>query len=205
MVLWQNCRPECWEARGPEFNPRPGRVGVRFLYKLGQPTKTFISYSLLSVAQLLGEITLKSFVFISYHHVCYLCRLHIQKSSPSFMCETPLKKGGEPFFRKNKFKKQTSTKRIACKSHSSLLILSLIFECRISSIVNFSSTSSNGWYQTTRGKPSPDPKYTNVTHNKQWENTFSRQLSHKSMRESGHEYFMRENFISMHENGISMH
>ena len=30
---------------GPEFNPRPTRVGVRFLYKLGQPQKTFTSYS----------------------------------------------------------------------------------------------------------------------------------------------------------------
>ena len=39
-----------WEALGPGFNPRPGRVGVQFLYKLGQPPKTFISYSLLSVA-----------------------------------------------------------------------------------------------------------------------------------------------------------
>ena len=50
MAQWQDCRPECWEAWGPEFNPRPGRVGVRFLSKLGQPPKTFISYSLLSVA-----------------------------------------------------------------------------------------------------------------------------------------------------------
>ena len=39
-----------------------------------------MSYSLLSVAQFLGEFTLKS--FISYHHSCYLCSLHIQKSSP---------------------------------------------------------------------------------------------------------------------------
>ena len=93
MVQWQHCRPECWEAWDPEFNSRPGRVGVRFLYKLGQPPKTFISYSLLSVAQLLGEITLKSFLFISYHRSCYLCCLHIQKSSPSYMSEPPLKKG----------------------------------------------------------------------------------------------------------------
>ena len=99
MVQWQDCRPECWEAFGPEFNPRPRRVGVRFLYKLGQPPKTFISYSLLSVAQLLGEITLKSFIFISYHRSCYLCRLHVQKSSPSYMSEPPLKKGGEPFLK----------------------------------------------------------------------------------------------------------
>ena len=80
MVQWQHCRPECWEAWGPEFNSRPGRVGVRFLYKLGQALKTFISYSLLSVAQLLGEIALKSFIFISYHRSCYLCHLHIQKA-----------------------------------------------------------------------------------------------------------------------------
>ena len=97
MIQWQDCRPECWEAWGPEFNPRPGRVGVRFLYKLGQPPKTLISCSLLSVAQLLGDITLKSFIFISCHRSCYLCRLHIYKSSPSKMSEPPLKKGGEPF------------------------------------------------------------------------------------------------------------
>ena len=52
MAQWQDCRSECWEAWGPEFNPRPGRVGVRFLYKLGQPPKIFISYSLLYVAQI---------------------------------------------------------------------------------------------------------------------------------------------------------
>ena len=27
MAQWQDCRPECWEACGPEFNPRPGREG----------------------------------------------------------------------------------------------------------------------------------------------------------------------------------
>ena len=80
MVQWQDCWPECWEAWGPEFNPRPGRVGVRFLYKLGQPAKTFISYSLLSVAQLLEEITLKSIICISYYRSRYLCRLHMQKA-----------------------------------------------------------------------------------------------------------------------------
>ena len=26
MVQWQDCQPDCWEAWGPEFNPRP--VGV---------------------------------------------------------------------------------------------------------------------------------------------------------------------------------
>ena len=72
MAQWQDCRPECWEAWGSVFNPRPGQVGVRFLYKLGQPPKTFISYSLLSVAQLQGVIPLKSFIFISFHHSCYL-------------------------------------------------------------------------------------------------------------------------------------
>ena len=46
---------ECWEAWGPEFNPRLGRVGVQFLYKMGQPPKTFISYSLLSVAPIIGR------------------------------------------------------------------------------------------------------------------------------------------------------
>ena len=102
MVQWQDSRPECWEARGTEFNPRPGRVGVRFLYKLGQPPKTFISYSLMSVAQLLGEITLKSFIFISYHRSLYLCRLHLQKSSPSYMSEPSLKKGGNPLKKKKK-------------------------------------------------------------------------------------------------------
>ena len=28
MAQWQDCRSECWEAWGPEFNPRPGRVGA---------------------------------------------------------------------------------------------------------------------------------------------------------------------------------
>ena len=37
MVQWQDCRPECREAWGLEFNPRLGRIlVVRFLYKLGQ-------------------------------------------------------------------------------------------------------------------------------------------------------------------------
>ena len=44
--------PECWEAWGLEFNPIPGRVGVQFLYRLGQSPKTFISCSLLSIHQL---------------------------------------------------------------------------------------------------------------------------------------------------------
>ena len=41
------------------------------------------------VCRPMGEITLKSFIFISYYCPCYLCRLHIQKSSPSFMSEPP--------------------------------------------------------------------------------------------------------------------
>ena len=28
MAQWQDCRSGRWEAWGPEFNPRPGRVGV---------------------------------------------------------------------------------------------------------------------------------------------------------------------------------
>ena len=93
LAQWQDCRAECWEAWGPVLNPRQGRVGVRFLYKLGQLLKTFISYSLLSVARLQGEITLKSFTFISYHRSCYLCCLHIQNSSPSYISATPPLKG----------------------------------------------------------------------------------------------------------------
>ena len=102
MAQWQDCWPESWEAWGPDFNLRPGRVGVRFLYKLGQPPKTFISYSLLSLAHILGEITLKIFIFISYHSSCYLCSLHIQKSSHSHMSEPPLKKGGESFIKQKR-------------------------------------------------------------------------------------------------------
>ena len=95
MAQWQDCRPECWEAWGPEFNPRPGRVGVRFLYKLGQPPKTFISYSLLSVAQY-GEITLKSFIssFMLSVSSAYT------KSSPSYVSEPRLKKGRRTLFQK---------------------------------------------------------------------------------------------------------
>ena len=64
-------------------------------------------YSLLSVAQLLGEITLKSFIFISYHRSCYLCRLHKQKNSPSYMSEPPLKRRvANPFLKKLKKKKK---------------------------------------------------------------------------------------------------
>ena len=44
--------------------------------------KTFILYSLMSVTQLYGGITLMSLMFISYHCSCYLLHLHIQKSSP---------------------------------------------------------------------------------------------------------------------------
>ena len=130
---WHDSRPECWwEARGPEFYPRPGRVGVRFLYEMGQPPKTFISYSLLSAAQLLGEITLKSFIFISCHRSCYLCRLHILKSSPSYMSEPPLKKGGNPFFKEKKIKK----KRLA---YGTLRL----FEALLEKIIYISKTRIN--------------------------------------------------------------
>ena len=74
MAQWQDCRPEYREAWGPEFNPRLGLAGVRFLYKLGQPSKTFISFSLLSVAQwerLLWRV-LYSF-HISVHAICFVC------------------------------------------------------------------------------------------------------------------------------------
>ena len=67
MAQWKDCRPECLEAWGPEFNLRSGQVGVQFPYKLWQSPKTLNFYSLLSVAQLQGVIPLKSFIFISFH------------------------------------------------------------------------------------------------------------------------------------------
>ena len=51
----------------------------------------------------------------------------------------------------------------------------------------------------------PESKYANITHGEMREHTLSRQLGHKSINESGHEHFMRENFITMHENEISIH
>ena len=60
----------------------PGRAGVWFLYELRQTPKSFTLYYLLSVPKLEREITMKSFIFISYHCSCYLHHLHIQKSSP---------------------------------------------------------------------------------------------------------------------------
>ena len=118
-----------------DFNPRPGRVGVRFLNKLGQPPKPFISYSLLSVALLLGEITLKSFIFISYHRSCYLWHLHIQKSSPSYMSKPPLKKGWrtllKKIFKKKKKFCHTTTQRYICTVckalHSTLFFMQSSF------------------------------------------------------------------------------
>ena len=50
-----------------------GRVGVRFLYELGQPPKTFISYSLLYVNRVWGENTLMSFMFILCHAISVVC------------------------------------------------------------------------------------------------------------------------------------
>ena len=91
MAQWQDCWPECWEAWGPEFKPRLGREGVRFLYKLGQSPKTFIYYSLLPVAQIEGVIILESFIFISFHNSC--CVVCIKKMLSFYMSEPPLKKG----------------------------------------------------------------------------------------------------------------
>ena len=133
MAQWQECRPECWEAWGPEFNPRPGRVWVRVLYKLGQPPKTFTSYSSMSVAQLFGEITLKSFIFISYHRSGYLCRLHIYihiKRSPSDMSEPPLKKGGEPFIKKKRRKRFLWTLKVSGKRQRVRVICGSSFEMK---------------------------------------------------------------------------
>ena len=38
--------------------------------------------------------TLRSFIFSSCHRLCYLCRLHLQKSS-SYMTESPFEKRRE--------------------------------------------------------------------------------------------------------------
>ena len=58
----------------------PGQIGIHFLYKLRQPLKAFTnSYSLLSVAQLLGEITLKSFCI--YQKALLLCLSHPLKKA----------------------------------------------------------------------------------------------------------------------------
>ena len=51
MAQWQDCGLSAGR-HGVQSSIQAGRVGVRFLYKLGQPPKTFISYSLLSVAQI---------------------------------------------------------------------------------------------------------------------------------------------------------
>ena len=80
------------EVWGPVFNPMPGQLGVQFLFRRGQSPETLHFLLFLSIAQTLGEITLKSFLHISYHH------MHMQKSSPS-ICLSSLKKG-EPFFKK---------------------------------------------------------------------------------------------------------
>ena len=93
MAQWQNCWRECWEAWGPEFNAMPGRVGVRFLNKLGQPPKTYTSYSLLTVTHLQGVVTLSvsyAFDFI-IHAICVVC---IYKKALLLIClSQPLKKG----------------------------------------------------------------------------------------------------------------
>ena len=95
MAQWQDCQPECWEAWGPEFNPRPGRVGVRFLflYKLGQPLKTFISYSLLSVAQIGRDYFEEFYIHFISSFMLSVLSAYTKKSSPSYMSEPPLKKG----------------------------------------------------------------------------------------------------------------
>ena len=35
MEQCQDFQPGCWEALGPDSNPMSGRVGFRYLYKLG--------------------------------------------------------------------------------------------------------------------------------------------------------------------------
>ena len=55
LAIFQLLNQTQWHSgkiAGSRVQTQAGRVGVRFLYKLGQPPKTFISYSLLSVAEL---------------------------------------------------------------------------------------------------------------------------------------------------------
>ena len=43
---------------------------------------------------------MKNFIFNLYHRSCYLCRLHIQNSSPSYLSEPPYKRGSGESFKK---------------------------------------------------------------------------------------------------------
>ena len=72
MAQWQDCLLE--------FRVQSkGEYGVQFTYEPGQPPKTFISCSLLSVALLQGEITLKSQIHFITSFISCLVRLYVQK------------------------------------------------------------------------------------------------------------------------------
>ena len=89
---------------GPELNSMQGLLGVWFLYRLGKSPKSFISYSLSSVGQIIGEITLKNIIHILYHRSCYLCCLHIQNKLSFYTSEPPLKGVANPLKIKNEIK-----------------------------------------------------------------------------------------------------
>ena len=70
-------------------------VGIRFLYKLGQPPKTSLTYSLLSAAQwgrLLWGVPYSFHIIV--HAICVVC---IYKSTSSSMYEPAFEKGWRNF------------------------------------------------------------------------------------------------------------
>ena len=91
MGQWQDCWPECWEAWGQSSISGRGEEGFDSSINWGNHRKTFISYSLLSVAQIEDDY------FEECHiHFISLFMLSVSfaytKSSPSYMSEPPLKK-----------------------------------------------------------------------------------------------------------------
>ena len=83
MVQWQDGQPECWEAWGPQFNPRTGGVGIWFLYKLWQPANhwkpLFITLLCLSPNYKERLLCKVSYAFhIIIHAICNI-DLHIYK------------------------------------------------------------------------------------------------------------------------------
>ena len=128
MEQWQHCRPQCleaWDTFGRWQEVIKTDLGMKvasssekslpFLLQTTYDTNTEkfnprLGASRSSIPLETGATTENlHFLLFIYHHSCYWCRLHIQKSSHSYMSVPPLKKGWRTLKKKMKQKKSLDT------------------------------------------------------------------------------------------------